>query len=164
MSNVGLGNVLGTVSFNGGHAKVHERGLTLSTADTLEVPFAFPRIVRPAIVEARFEHALPYAPVVASVIEEALRDRVVLAAVGQPTVQVPVTVSGSTFRSGALADRQLYDIAVRTDDHGWQVVAPHAVYRRQSWTDFGIAHVTDMHVARRIDRFRALLRAVAERA
>jgi predicted phosphodiesterase len=36
-------------------------------------------------------------------------------------------------------------------------VAPHAVYYRRVWHDFGIAHVTDAHVARRIDRFRPTL-------
>jgi hypothetical protein len=159
MANVGLGKLLGTITFNGGYAKVHARGLTLSTPDTLEVPFAFPRIARPAIVAATFDHAVRTAPPLTTMIDEALRDRVALAAVGQPTVQVPLTVAGATFRSGALAERQLYDIAVRTDEHGWQIVEPHAVYCRSTWADFGIAHITDMHVARRIDRFRAILRA-----
>ena len=36
-------------------------------------------------------------------------------------------------------------------------VAPHAVYYRSSWHDFGIAHITDLHVARRIDYLRPRL-------
>ena len=54
-------------------------------------------------------------------------------------------------------ERQLYDVAFRDNAGQWRVVAPHAFYRRSAWTDFGIAHITDMHVARRIDRFRELL-------
>src|SRR3712207_7088326 len=50
--------------------------------------------------------------------------------------------------------RQLYDVAVLTDNGQWQVVGPHAVYYRSTWNDVGIAHITDIHVARRIDYFR----------
>ena len=59
--------------------------------------------------------------------------------------------------SGSPAGRQLYDIALRADDGSWRVVAPHAVYFRSQWSDFGLAHITDTHVARRIDRFREAL-------
>ena len=40
---------------------------------------------------------------------------------------------------------------------GWQRVAPHAVYHRRAVDELGLAHIGDMHVARRIDRFRDLL-------
>ncbi len=63
---------------------------------------------------------------------------------------------GVTTKAPALKERQLYDVAVLAEA-GWQRVAPHAVYHRTQWSDFGLAHISDMHVARRIDRFRDLL-------
>ena len=69
----------------------------------------------------------------------------------RPAVGLGLALSGST------AERQLYDIALRADDGSWRVVAPHAVYFRSQWSDFGLAHITDTHVARRIDRFREAL-------
>jgi len=65
---------------------------------------------------------------------------------------------GAATNGGQLQHRQLYDVSVRGDDDRWHVIAPHAVYGRESWTDFGIAHITDMHVARRIYSFREILR------
>ena len=59
--------------------------------------------------------------------------------------------------SGPLGERQLYNI-VLAGDGGWRMVAPHAVYHRSTWSDFGLAHITDTHVARRIDAFRPMLR------
>jgi hypothetical protein len=54
-----------------------------------------------------------------------------------------------------LDERQLYDIVAEDSELGFShVVAPHAVYFRSTWHDFGIAHVTDTHVARRIDNFK----------
>lgn len=58
----------------------------------------------------------------------------------------------------APAHRQLYDVLRRDDTQAWETVAAHALYYRSTWTDFGIAHVTDTHVARRFDRFRRILR------
>ena len=58
--------------------------------------------------------------------------------------------------SVAPQDRQLYDVTV-LGDAGWRIVAPHAVYHRQAWTNFGIASISDIHVARRIDDFRRFL-------
>ena len=42
---------------------------------------------------------------------------------------------------------------MRGDDGQWKAIAPHAIYYRSTWNDFGIAHVTDIHLARRIDFF-----------
>jgi hypothetical protein len=61
-------------------------------------------------------------------------------------VVVPVTAP-------AMSERVLYDVAVA----GGPTVAPHAVYFKREWKSFGLAHVTDTHVARRIDLFRGLL-------
>jgi hypothetical protein len=51
--------------------------------------------------------------------------------------------------SGSLGERQLYDVAL-AGDSGWQTVALHAVHHRGTWADFGLAHITDTHVVRRI--------------
>lgn len=66
-------------------------------------------------------------------------------------------VYGLSVALGALEERQLYDVTALTTGGAWRIVAPHAVYHRRAWTDFGIAHITDIHVARRIDKFRGLL-------
>lgn len=120
----------------------------------------------------------------APMIQHALAERLSLVPTGQPPVSVPLNllsaqlvtpeqrldvggvvipaVYGMSVTATALQERQLYDVAVLAESGAWRVVAPHAVYRRETWADFGIAHITDIHVARRIDRFRPLL-AVAGR-
>jgi len=112
-------------------------------------------------------------------LQTALAGRLGLVMTGQPAVRVPLTIGpaavvkpeqkpgvggvtipavyGVSVTTAALQERQLYDVAVLADGGQWRIVAPHAVYRRETWTDFGIAHITDMHVARRIDLFRELL-------
>ena len=109
-------------------------------------------------------------------IQGALDGRLALLPTGQSPAPLPLTLSqgqlvmaersgagapaavGMVLSAPALQERQLYDVAVRTDGGAWQVIAPHAIYRRESWVDFGIAHITDIHVARRIDSFRPILR------
>jgi hypothetical protein len=59
--------------------------------------------------------------------------------------------------TGPLRERRLYDLALAADTEAWRTVAAHAVYFRSVWHDFGLAHITDTHVARRIDRFRPTL-------
>lgn len=76
---------------------------------------------------------------------------------GPGDVVRPALWGSPVARPAGLEDRQLYDVAVIDGGPQPRVIAPHAVYHRQTWTDFGIAHITDMHVARRIDRFRGLL-------
>ena len=81
----------------------------------------------------------------------------------------PTTVTLNTERlagpvdlgpaSGGLVSRTLYDVVVKTDAGQWHAVAPHAYYARNTWSDFGLAHITDIHVARRIDSYRGRLRA-----
>jgi hypothetical protein len=120
----------------------------------------------------------------APMIQHALAGRLSLVPTGQPPVPVALNllpgqlvtpqrhlevggvvipaVYGMPVTAAALPERQLYDVAVLAESGGWRVVAPHAIYRRETLADFGIAHITDIHVARRIDRFRSLL-AVAGR-
>jgi hypothetical protein len=165
MSMDDLGRPLGNAyAIAGGEARLYARGLTISgRAGVVAVPFAFPMIGQPAIAARTFEHVLPveaerWRPEALEVaLGEALDGRLCLVAVGRPEARVALA-GQARLTATELQDRQLYDIAARTDD-GWQVVAPHAVYARHGWTDFGIAHITDMHVARRIDGFRGVLKA-----
>ncbi len=76
---------------------------------------------------------------------------------GPGGIVVPGTY-GLTFTGQGFRERQLHDLALIGEGGRPRAVAPHAVYYRGSWTDFGIAHVTDMHVARRIDSFRKILK------
>jgi hypothetical protein len=108
-------------------------------------------------------------------IQNALSGRLSLVPTRQVIGRVPLTIGsaavvtpapgvggisavyGMSVTTAALQERQLYDVAALADGGQWRIVAPHAVYHRRSWSDFGIAHITDTHVARRIDRFRELL-------
>jgi hypothetical protein len=112
------------------------------------------------------------------VVQAALAGRVGLVPTGEQATPVPLTVGpvevveperptgvGGVVipavygvpLSGLLGERQLYDVAL-AGDGGWRMVAPHAIYHKDAWTDFGLAHITDTHVARRIDAFRPTLR------
>jgi Calcineurin-like phosphoesterase len=70
-----------------------------------------------------------------------------------PLVSVELT-------TGKLEHRTLYDVVLKGDNGAWTVIAPHSVYARDGWSNFGIAHITDVHVARRIDGFRSRLQQV----
>lgn len=99
-------------------------------------------------------------------IRSIVADRLALRPTGGSGIPVPIELGAprellpnSPGRFGipttaSLTHRQLYDVVVRADDGQWKVLAPHAIYYRESWHDFGIAHITDTHLARRIDGFR----------
>ncbi|HVK05740.1 MAG TPA: metallophosphoesterase [Armatimonadaceae bacterium] len=172
-----------------GTATLYERGAVITGASgEFVVRFTFPSIGVPAIATGSADAAVPWersainfevgswpVPQAHRAAAEALNGRIGLIPTGGATPATPL-IAGTPERlpgvegeSGAvygvpvtapLAERQLYDVAVRADDGTWRVVAPHAVYYRSSWHDFGMAHVTDIHVARRIDTFREQLRAL----
>lgn len=176
-------------SIVGGQARLYQRGLTVvGSGNEVVVRFAFPMIAQPRIVTGESTatplfalSAVSFVPgswtvdEVVPLIQDALRGRLGLVPTGQPAAQVPLiagqvsawSTAGDTVVAYGVAvtaaiplqERQLYDVAVLGDGDRWHVVAPHAVYYRRDWTDFGLAHITDMHVARRIDRFRGLLAA-----
>jgi hypothetical protein len=117
----------------------------------------------------------------APLIQRVLAGRLSLVATGHAAIRVPLSIGpaalvtperkpeasvagvmnpavfGLSVTAAGLQERQLYDVAILADGDQWRVVAPHALYHRAAWTTFGVAHITDMHVARRIDRFRGLL-------
>jgi hypothetical protein len=180
--------VTGRFPVPGGDAQVHERGITLfSTLGESTVTFDFPALGVPAIATGDAATAAVLAPSAISfqigghqldafvaMVRAAFDARVALLPTARPPAPVALTLGAPAVVRGAasgvqsthglpatapLQERTLYDISVRRDDGSWKAIAPHAVYFRSSWTDFGIAHATDLHVARRIEFFRPRLDA-----
>lgn len=77
-----------------------------------------------------------------------------------PVVDVSSSAIGGTVAGGgaALVRRTLYSIAFRVPGLAPIIIAPHSVYARSDWATFNIAHITDLHVSRRIEHYRAQLR------
>jgi hypothetical protein len=166
----------------GVEARVHERGIAFDAPDgEVRVRFDLPGLGRPLIRTGSGPISLeaPVAlwssgslAVAEPLVRAALRDRLAVRPVGRGATTLALDFTDASAGPGAdgthtldltatteLSDRQLYDVVLHTDGQaGPLAVAPHALYFRESWTDFGLAHITDMHVARRIDGFRQLLR------
>ena len=163
-----------------GTARIHEGGLVASAPGvTLTAWFNLPPIARPTILSGEPASRPAFSIDVDAegdgwtvaelpgIVDAALAGRVGLTPLGggdTATLSVGAAQGGigestrlPVFAS-ALAERVLHDVTVRTDSGATVPVAPHAVYYRRAWSDFGLAHITDMHVARRIDLFRGLLR------
>jgi hypothetical protein len=165
----GPGAPVATTVLRGGTATLHERALLLAVrGTTAAVELSFPMIGRPGVVtpSARLgtlqlvAGARPVADVERDV-RAGLDGHLALRATGTAGPLQPVALGplvGTTIGMHAdLAHRTLYDVVARDDAGQWRVIAPHAFYARTDWHDFGIAHITDTHVARRIDGFRDLL-------
>lgn len=58
-----------------------------------------------------------------------------------------------------LKNRRLYDLCVKLPNNQMYPLSPHCVYARDSWTDFGFIHATDVHASRRLDGWRDVLKA-----
>ncbi len=56
-----------------------------------------------------------------------------------------------------LPERTLYNLSLHLPNITL-VVAPHIVYTKQSWENFGFIHATDLHLSRRMDTIRSKLR------
>jgi Calcineurin-like phosphoesterase len=176
-----LGRALpGSIVVGGVNARVYERGLALdSPTGEVLVHFAG-ELGRPVIWTGPGPQTLPdlvrftapsaTAAQVAPLVTSALEGRLSVSPVGPGTTSTAsLSVGGVvmapnddvhavSLRTEGLANRQLYDVVLQLDGGETRRIAPHAIYFRQDWRDFGLAHITDMHVARRIDKFRALLR------
>ena len=143
--------------------------------------FLFPMIGRPniavgtnaaaSVFEAgaiTFSGELDATSVITS-LRDALHTRMFLRATGNNSKTSPLSLGDPISdpglgdgmhwidASGAVEDRVLYDVCIARDDGPTEVVAPHAVYFRSNWSDLGIVHITDIHVARRIDTFQDTL-------
>ena len=166
----------------GGEARLYERGATIKgPGGEVVVTFNLPMIGVPQIavgsptatklLDARafaFQAGAWDVGNLATAINEALSGRLAILPTGQAPSPIPIVFGtaevvipaggsqGATFglpSTASLQERQLYDFAVRLDDGQWKAIAPHAIYFRSTWNDFGIAHITDIHLARRIDFF-----------
>jgi hypothetical protein len=179
--NLGEG-LTGTISVPGGEARLYERGATItSNVGDVVVAFDLPPIGIPVIATGDAAQAAVLEPTAitfqilgwqrdafVAALSALFAERVALLPTGKPPKPVPLVLGTpivvAPARSGvqetygvsasaALEERQLYDIAVRGDDGVWHAIAPHALYYRAGWHDFGIVHLTDVHLARRIDYF-----------
>jgi len=74
---------------------------------------------------------------------------------GSPICQVDLTLQVAA--GNQLANRCLYDLLVRAPGNPPAVAVHHCVYARTDWTDFCLAHATDLHVSARLDSFRKKL-------
>lgn len=177
-----LGKALtGQFSFRGTQAQIFEKGATLrQNGSAATIHFNFPFIGRPHIAAgaAGAINVLPDGAITFRATSwdiEKLRpivtalcvSRIALLKTG--TAGEPVKLrfdyvgfSGLTGHRischGEPASSVLHDVAVR-GAKGWTVVAPHAVYYRDDWSQCGVAHLTDTHLARRIDGFHDALMA-----
>lgn len=102
---------------------------------------------------------------------EVLKDRYCVVPVGRSGAPVPMVpgnphVAGSfevdvkvplAAAPAALVNRTLYDLACQLPNGNRYAIAPHCFYARKSWDDFGLLHVTDIHISKRNDDFRARL-------
>lgn len=77
------------------------------------------------------------------------------------TIHVTMTIPADG--TPPLRDRTLYDVRVKTTNGSTFAIAPHSVYVRSSWEDFGLIHATDIHVSKRLEGFRRRLQRLAVR-
>ena len=164
-------------------AHFYERAMVLKDRDIASeavCPYGFPKIGLPHLPKPGSGGAVEALPAQSTVrvwgpsrnaAREALTQRLGLVPTGGGaaiplTIGEPVEIDKRTGQepmhgfpaTAKLEERKLYDIAVKGDDGQWHVVGPHAVYYRASWSTFGVAHTTDLHISRRIDAFRPKLR------
>lgn len=53
---------------------------------------------------------------------------------------------------------KLYDLVCKNESSTFYNLSPHCIYTRKNWDNFGLLHVTDIHVSRRIDGFKSKLK------
>jgi LGFP repeat/Calcineurin-like phosphoesterase len=156
----------------GGRAQIYERGFLMDAGlpPLKSARYIGPMLGQPALIAASAgQHQIPlYATNVddiqgSSTPAAAMDGRLFLREVrasGQPRAEVPLSIVSTRNASGLIlhgrADRgltegMLYDLCFRRADSASATLATHAVYAKTDWTHFGMAHVTDMHVARRND-------------
>ena len=180
--------ITGRFAVTGGNAQVHQGGLAFyGQVGIVTVLFDLPGLGVPYIATGESGAAAALEPgaiafqigqypleAFLATLKTIVAARIALLPTGRPPIApVPLQLgapriiapgeSGVEATYGvpavaALQERTLYDISVRADDGVWHPIAPHAIYYRSSWHDFGIAHVTDIHIARRIDSFAPRLR------
>lgn len=174
-----------------GTARLYEHGAVIhGSAGEVLLTFKLPMVGMPHIAAGAagmaallYPAAFSFVPgawdlaLLASAFRHAFDGRVGLMPTGGPAAPVSLTfgapqivVAGdspdtTTYGipcTARLRERQLYDVAVRKDDGQWTSVAPNAIYYRSTWHDFGVAHITDLHLGRRIDYFPGALQGLGQ--
>lgn len=163
-------------AIDGGTAIVHANGFTVRGSDVAATAWwgllgigrpvmasGDPSAAMVMILEVEAEGPGASLESITALVRSALAGRVALTVVAAAGPAVELAVSPAEHgpeglfvvpvTAPAMAERVLYDLSVV----GGPTVAHHAVYFRREWRDFGLAHVTDTHVARRIDQFRTML-------
>jgi hypothetical protein len=71
-------------------------------------------------------------------------------------VIITFTVSPGSVK-GDLKERTLYDLQLNLPDGLPYPLSPHCFYVKSDWDNFGLLHITDLHINARNQRFRAIL-------
>lgn len=126
------------------------------------------------IEKADYEALLAMNP---SVFTEIFQGRYALHPVGRPDQAIPlspttkhdfvgyqtdVKVNFAVEAGGPidLQDRTLYDFSVAQPSGNRFAISPHCLYVKKAWDDFGLLHVTDIHISKRNDGLRDRLTAL----
>jgi hypothetical protein len=54
----------------------------------------------------------------------------------------------------------LYDFSFRLLNGNTYALSQHAIYTKSSWDEFGLLHITDLHISGRNEAFRVRLQAL----
>ncbi|GEM_PF-4156440 len=58
---------------------------------------------------------------------------------------------------------KLYDLVCKNESDTFYNLSPHCIYTRKNWEDFGLLHATDIHVSKRVDKFKKKLKDAKKR-
>ncbi len=155
------------VSIAGGQAAYFERGCVWTGPQgTFDCHLSAPLIGHPSMLNPSSPAtgvSVQFSPAsIPSEVAAALwQNRILLQATGSPAQALALSLQSGAFviapNAGALQNRRLYNLAFRRSDGTTAVIAPHAFYARESWSNFGLIHATDIHVSRRLETYRQRL-------
>ncbi len=61
-----------------------------------------------------------------------------------------------------LLNRSLYNISFHLPNRNTYVLSSHSIYAKKSWDSFSFIHATDLHVSRRLEGFRGMLKELSK--
>lgn len=148
----------------------------------IQINYSFPQLGHPwminasaisekTVVKFNFFKSLINSNIAGHLLEELFNGRIFIRQTGSGT-ELPLTFDFSDCKSTSFSEhidtytsvvrlrdpngaknRTLYDIILKFVNR-FHAIAPHAIYFRESWHDFKFIHATDLHISRRVDRFR----------
>ena len=78
-----------------------------------------------------------------------------------PTANVDVSCRLDLIGSNTAQDSTLYDLELTIPQGaGFYPLSPHSVFMKKDWTNFGLLHITDIHLSLRNEHLRARLSAI----